>query len=254
MTKDRILQKEIKWLLEEKYRGKLTQEAKKDIERLKKGEPVDYLIGYVEFLGCKIDLSLKPFIPRPETEFWVKEAIHLIKERKKSRLYCLDLFAGSGCIGIALLRHIRNVIVDFGEKKKKFLKQIEINLKLNKIPSKRYRLIQTDVFSNIKNKYDFILANPPYVAWKRRGFLQESVINYEPKAALFAGSQGLDYIKILIDQSKNYLKENGKVFIEIDPFQKRDLERLLKQYLGHYSSYEFLLDQHQKIRVLIFSP
>jgi len=250
MIKKKNLQKEIDWLLEEKYKGKITKEAKSDIEKLKKGEPFDYLMGYVEFLNCRIDLSLRPFIPRVETEFWVEKGIQMIKKKGKKEIHCLDLFAGSGCIGIALLKHLKNIRVIFGEKEKKFLKQIQINLKINKIPSKRYRLIQTDVFSKIRGQYDFIFANPPYVALERKGFLQKSVIDYEPSVALFAGKQGLRYIKILIDQSKNFLKKEGRVFIEVDPFQKKEIEKILKIQKG-YSSWDFLNDQFGRIRVLI---
>jgi len=64
------MEQEIRWLLEEKYRGKLTPQAKRDIAKLKKGEHVDYLIGWKPFLNCTIDLRYKPLIPRVETEYW----------------------------------------------------------------------------------------------------------------------------------------------------------------------------------------
>ncbi|MDA1337579.1 MAG: hypothetical protein O3C23_02340, partial [bacterium] len=85
--------RETQWLLQEKYKGKLTEAAKKDIARLKKGEPVDYLIGFVEFLGCKIDLSLQPLIPRMETEHWSQKAIESIQAR------CAGTVPAQACAG-----------------------------------------------------------------------------------------------------------------------------------------------------------
>ena len=91
--------------------------------------PEDYKKGYKYFLNSKIDLSLKPLIPRIETEYWVSEILKDIKEGNN----CLDLFSGSGCVGLSILKNINNINCDFGEKDNKLLEQIKINLKENNI-------------------------------------------------------------------------------------------------------------------------
>jgi len=118
--------------LNEKYAGKITGKASKDIERVRAGEPVDYIIGYKNFLGCKINLQYKPLIPRDETEFWVKQAIENIKGKELiSDFKILDMFAGSGCCGIAVLKHIEGSHCDFIDLDDNCIKQIKFNLRLN---------------------------------------------------------------------------------------------------------------------------
>ena len=277
----KYLEKEINWLLKEKYpafysggeKQKFPEAVKTDIERLKKGEPLDYVIGFHKFLDCWIDLSLRPLIPRPETEFWVAQAIAEIKKtRANKKVRCLDIFAGSGCIGLAVLKHLRNARVDFSEKEKKFLKQIKINAVLNKIERGRYRLIESDVFNNITEKYDYIFANPPYIAEKRKGKVQKSVLKFEPANSLFAGKDGLLYIRKFLEGAKNHLKKapafastvvasdattadtkatagKGKIYLEFDSPQKQEIIDLLKKF--GYSSYKFFRDQYNKWRYLV---
>jgi len=242
------MEKEIEWLLREKYNGKSTKQFYKDIERLKMGEPLDYVIGFAEFLGCKIDLSCKPLIPRPETEYWVGKVIEELK-LAKGKMQILDIFSGSGCIGISIMRHIKNANIVFAEKDKKYVKQIKINTKINKLPSRRYKIIQSDVFNNIKGKYDYILANPPYISTKRANKIQKSVLQHEPRVALFGGEDGLSLIRRFLAAAKNRLTPNGKIYMEFDYVQKKDIEKLLQKF--GYKNYQFHKDQYGRARYVV---
>lgn len=243
-------EREISWILREKYRGKMTPQALLDIQRLKQGEHVDYIIGFVEFLGCKIDLSKKPMIPRPETEYWVEKAIQDLKKRE-GKIRCLDLFAGSGCIGIAILKHIPGSFVDFGEKEKRFVQQIRISIDLNRISKKRYRIVQSDIFRNLRGSYDVIFANPPYVPSLNIEHVQASVLEQEPLGAIFGGKDGLEYIKPFLKEAVEHLKSNGRIYLEFDSRQKEEIKKLLKK--NGYDSVQFFRDQYKKWRYLVVS-
>jgi release factor glutamine methyltransferase len=215
-----------------------------------------YKKGYVNFANCKIDLSMKPMIPREETEFWIKKAIKLMTFNV---INCLDIFAGSGCIGIAVLKHIKIAKVVFAEIDKNLIKQIKFNLKLNKVSPIRYKIIQSDVFKEFKmgnsrrvkgiqrgSQFDYIFANPPYIALKNKHLVQKSVLDYEPHLALFGGKDGLLYIRKFLKNARKYLKPHGKIYLEFDYLQKNDLENLLKKL--NYKNYKIYKDQFKKWR------
>lgn len=214
--------------------------------------PEAYARGEVEFLGAKINLSERPLIPREETEFWVEKAIAEIKSSAKKSIRCLDIFSGSGCIGIAILKNIKNAVCDFAEIDANFLKQAQANLDLNDIGKQRYKLNQSDIFSNLEDKYDFILANPPYVAEERIQELGEDVKKYEPGIALFGGKEGMDLIRIFLEEAFHYLEDGGVAYVEMDPQQKKIITQEMDALIQNknYSSYEFWKDQFGKIRVL----
>ncbi len=267
------MKQEIVWLINEKYGGVLTEGAKKDITLLEKGEPVDYVIGHKNFCGCKIDLRYKPLIPRDETEYWVKEAIKTTKGRPiLLHRAALDMFAGSGCCGIAFLKNIPNSFCDFVDIEDNCLKQIRFNLNLNGIDKKRYRVIKSNVeylltpsVNSIKSnvfeylltpsvnskKYDVILANPPYIGLGEKSKVQKSVLNFEPKKALFAKNNGLYFIEKFLKQAKDYLAPKGVIYLEFGYNQKKEVEKLLKKF--KYQNFEFYKDQFNKWRFVKIS-
>ena len=211
----------------------------------------------VKFLNCKIDLSKRVFQPRIETEFWVRKALKELTENCSPLVFVLDIFAGTGCIGIAILKSFKNSRVDFVDISKKAIGQIKINLKLNlprtelvlvrgKIPKIRYKIYKSNIFEKIKGeKYDFIFANPPYVAKERLNEVERSVLKYEPKRAFLAGKKGFLYIKKFLKEAKKFLKPNGTIYFEFDPQQKTDIEKILEK---DHKNVKFFKDQFKTYR------
>lgn len=258
--------REIGWLLQEKYpeinpsdlsgasNGKRVVAAKKDIERLKAGEPLDHIIGFVEFLGCKILVDNNVLIPRAETEFWTEKTIEDIYSKlqrfAKEGIAVLDMFAGSGAIGVAIMRHVKNARMTFADSEKGSIRQIKKNLKANSYKLKP-KVIQSDIFEKVTGKFDVIVANPPYIPnnQETRNKIQTSVIDYEPHVALFGGEDGLDLIRRFLAEAKNRLNTGGKIYMEFDSPQKPAITALLKKL--KYRTWDFHKDQYGKVRYVV---
>jgi len=211
----------------------------------------------INFLNCKIDLSRKVFEPRIETEFWVSKAIkeiqRIIKNEQRA-IEALDIFAGTGCIGISFLKACPELCrrVDFIDISKNSIWQIKINLKLNKISKGKYWIYKSNLFEKIKSrKYDIIFADPPYVALTRINEVQKEVLQKEPSAALFAGKDGMFWIEKFLREAKNHLNRKGIIYMEFDPFQKDKIEKILKK---EKFKFQFQKDQFKKYRWLKASP
>ncbi len=211
--------------------------------------PQEYISGFSQFLNCRIDLSKKAFIPRMETEYWTAKAIKEIQKKFKKPFHALDMFAGSGCIGIAIAKSFPRLCerIDFADSSKKALSQIRINLKINEIPEKKYRVISSNLFEDIKvtERYELILANPPYVAEERIKEVEKSALKYEPREALFSGKKGIKHITRFLEEARKFLNGNGLIFLEFDPLQKRYIENIIRK---KYSSFKFYKDQFGKYR------
>ncbi len=245
----------LRWLLKDKY-GWNSQEIERaieddhfvyslqvqqDIERLKAGEPLAYVIGWVHFLGCVIDLTRRPLIPRPETEAWVEEVIKKYAPHSET-LRVLDLCCGSGCIGIALLKHLPHVTVNFVDIDSVALQQTRENLEKNHIRN-RFTLTQSDLFAQVTGQYDLIVSNPPYV-----DPLSQHVpeLAYEPDSALYADDHGLACIRRIISALPNFLTQRGRAYLEFGKGQEPAIADMLSAI--KCTHYAFLPDQYQVLR------
>ncbi len=249
---------ELRFLLKEKYKvsGTRLEELinepqkrheipglNKDIEQLQNYYPVDYLIGNKPFLNINIDLRYKPLIPRTETEHWVEKALQTIPQTNK--LKCLDIFCGSGCIGIAIMANNPKLTMDFSDYYDNAVKQTKLNLELNQIATNRYHVFQSDVFKNIPiSQYDYIFANPPYVGHQEKVGKE---IEHEPSEAIFSGINGTEIISEFLTEAHNYLTpKTGLIYMEFGWGQKEKIEALIKNFPLYET--EFHQDQYSRWR------
>lgn len=254
MDLTQINEQEKKWLLREKYHGVESEAYIKEASLIDKGMPVAYLIGNIEFLGCHIDLSSRPLIPRAETEYWADVLTKKYKSKyskvELSNLKALDVFAGSGCIGIALKKHL-GCHVDFAELKPDHCEQIKENLEKNFGAGHGYQIFESDVLKSApKKKYDLIVANPPYVPPShKKTLVQDSVNKFEDPHAVYADDNGNALIKRLITQSDSYLSYGGELWIEFDPSQEESLVYFCTKTKN--SRFHIIQDQFNQKRILV---
>lgn len=183
----------------------------------------DYARGWVPFLGTTIYLDSRPLIPRVETEYWVEKAIAMIYHSARP-MKVLDLFAGSGAIGIAVLVKVPGAAVDFGEIEPRHFPTIEKSLRENQTSSDvRYRFIHTNVWSGIAERYSVILANPPYIA---HDTIVDQSLSHEPAEALFADDSGFALIEKTLRGVRAHLNPGGVLWLEHDPGQSRRISTL----------------------------
>ncbi len=220
------IDKEISWLLRDKYNGVESADFARDVLRLKSGEPLAYVIGWVPFLDTKIYLDSHPLIPRPETEYWVKIAINELQNRGLKNQKVLDLCAGSGCIGVAVAKAIPNAEVHFAEIDSSHHNTIRKNILENGIDENRAQIFGGDLFEHAEKNYDMILTNPPYIATDLAARVAENVLAHEPEKALWAGEDGMNLIKKIIELAPEYLNKNGVLYLEHEPEQVEKIKAL----------------------------
>ena len=186
--------------------------SEEDVARLAAGEPLAYVIGHIPFLGLSINLESHPLIPRPETEWWTEE---LIKRITDAPLRVLDLCAGSGAIGAAVLARCPNVQASFGELMEEHAATIRKNVRDNGIDLERADIRIGDLFAPFPGeRFDLIATNPPYIPAAR--VLPMEVARYEPAEALLAEADGLGVIRRILAEAKDHLAPRGELWMECD--------------------------------------
>ena len=214
--------------LEETVPEETVEIYKKEVMALEEGKPLQYVIGNVNFYGNKFYINENVLIPRFETEELVEQTTEYIKKFFTEPVDIIDLGCGSGVIGLTLEQKVSTNSVDLIDISEKALEVTKVNKEnLNS----KANLIQSDMLENINKKYDVIISNPPYI--KTTEEIEDIVLNNEPHLALFAGVDGLDCYKKIINNLPNHMKDKCLVAFEIGMTQAQDITNIAKEVLGN---------------------
>jgi len=216
------------------------------LQRLKKNEPWQYIIGQTNFYGLQFGVNPFVLIPRPETEELVE---WIIKDNKyKNQLEILDIGTGSGAIAVSLADNLRFATVSAIDFSENALKTAKINADKNKVS---INFIKQDILEdfNCNKLFDIIVSNPPYVRNSEKKLMHKNVLDFEPSSALFVSDDDpLIFYDKIIDFYKQNTRTGGLLYLEINEFLKNDLEKLL--FEKNIEKYQFRKDIFDKWRML----
>jgi len=193
------------------------------IKRLNDGEPVQYIVGDVDFYGNIIKVDKRVLIPRFETEGLVEIAL---KYLTNTNLDIIDLGTGSGCIPITLKKKLPNINMDAVDISKDALELAKENAKLNNV---EINFVHRDMLKPIEKKYDCIISNPPYIPYDEE--VMDIVKNNEPHLALYADNNGLYFYEGILKNYKEHLKDKYYIFFEMGYNQGEKIKQLALKYL-----------------------
>lgn len=233
--------------LDKKELIKLNKWNKLTMSLLEKDYPVQYIIGYVDFYGLKINVNEFTLIPRYETEYLIELTLKELKQMNLANPKILDLCTGSGAIGLTLKSLLPSSEVTLSDISKDALmvankNKNELNLDVN--------IIESDLFKNIQGKFDIIISNPPYVMTNET--LPKDVL-YEPHLALYSGPKGIDHIEEIFKNIKSHLNNKYLIALEINEKSEPDITNLIKTYFEKNINYKFMKDLAGKTRYLFIT-
>ncbi|WP_369047788.1 peptide chain release factor N(5)-glutamine methyltransferase [Tenacibaculum sp. UWU-22] len=224
------------------------------LERLKKEEPLQYILGKTEFYGLPFIVTPHTLIPRPETEElveWVLNNVNTIKEKKKEKqqISILDIGTGTGCIAISLKKQLTNANITAIDISKEALKVAEQNAILNGV---EIAFVQQDILQTkqLADQFDIIVSNPPYVRELEKIEIKNNVLQNEPHSALFVSDDNaLIFYDKIADLAKKQLTKNGLLFFEINQYLgKETLDLLTKKGFANIKLRKDLLGNERMIK------
>ncbi len=217
------MNKEIDYL-KKYYNGNL-EDA---IKRLNNGEPVQYIVGNVDFYGYELDVNKNVLIPRRETEELVEEVI------KRAKMFdnpvIIDIGTGSGAIAIALSKKLKTHVYasDISDKAIDVAKA-NVDKTNSNVTLLKGNMLKPYIENNIK--VDILVSNPPYI--KEDEKIEDIVKNNEPHLALYAKNDGLEFYESILKDAKRVLNDKYLIAFEIGETQGEDIKTLALKYLGN---------------------
>ena len=201
----------------------------KALNRLKKEEPIQYILGKTEFYGYPFLVTKDTLIPRPETEELVKWILQELEFQKKKKTSILYIGTGSWCIAISLAKKNKNLSVSAIDFSKEAIEIAKQNAKLNEV---NIYLIEKDILltKELDTAFDVIVSNPPYVRELEKVEIKNNVLQNEPHSALFVSdSNPLIFYSKIADLAKNHLTKNGLLFFEINQYLGQETKVMLSK-------------------------
>jgi release factor glutamine methyltransferase len=217
------------------------------IERRINFEPVAYIINEKPFFEDVFYVDSRVLIPRPETEFLVIQAIDHLKKHEKNPSV-LDICCGSGCAGLSILRVI-DCDLTMSDISKDALDVAELNARRLFPQKDDIKFIHSDLFENINEKYDVIIANPPYLSKKDMAEFARNDLRYEPDNALFGGDNGFEFTENLLNEAGEYLNNGGIIAVELG-FEGSNF---IKESYNNLFFQKFIRDYSNIDRIAVFN-
>ena len=212
------------------------------IARLRRHEPLQYIVGSARFHGHRFKVTPAVLIPRPETEQLVDL---IIDENQGSDLRVLDMGTGSGCIAISLARALKFAQVDALDVSRDALEVARQNAADLKV---KVRFFESDMLSpQPAARYGIIVSNPPYVCWSEREAMDRNVKDYEPGQAVFVpDNDPLLFYKAIAPYAAQSLERGGKLYLEINQRFGNEVKRLLQD--NGFDEVRIIEDSFGKVR------
>lgn len=203
------------------------------VKRCGQHEPVAYLTGHAHFYSLDLEVNASVLIPRPETEVLVTHALDFLRQQtSRPTAYVLDLCTGSGCIAIALAANVVEADILAIDSSGESLEVARRNVEKYDLQG-RVHLLEGDLFATMDQApcaiFDLIVSNPPYISAAEFDKLESNVRKYEPRGALLAGADGLDYYRRIAGEAGEYLADGGVLMVEVGYNQAREVAGLLEQ-------------------------
>lgn len=211
-------------------------------------EPLQYILGYVEFYGMTFFVNKNVLIPRQETEILIETILN--QTDKEANLNILDIGTGSGIIAVLLAHYLPNVKIIAIDKSPEAIIIAKKNAETHNV-AQRITFLEADVLnSTLKSdeKFDLIVSNPPYVSQKEFSSLQKEITGHEPDFAVTDFSDGLTFYRKIIEISPRYLNENAKVFFEVGAGQSGQVKSIFEE--NNFSSVQIWKDYANIERVI----
>ena len=216
------------------------------IKERRKGIPIQYITGKVNFMGLELKVDKRALIPRPETEEMVEQI--LTEHKKIGGLKILDLGTGCGAIAIALAKYLIKPKITACDISGEALELARENASQNKVGSS-IDFIKSDWFEKLEGKFDIIATNPPYVDCDELEELDPKIKDHEPDLALNGGEEGIKEIERILKDTDDHLKSDGCIYMEIGADQGNLVKKIARKQ-GSFNFVETIKDTAKKDRIL----